>query len=85
MKSLTAKAIKGDARAMSTVLNLMLRILDVAASDVAEVPLSEEERAILINFEKRILERGQRGALKKPRENKTKGGRKNVQSDTRAA
>ena len=40
VKSLTAKAIKGDARAMSTVLNLMLRILDVAASDVAEVPLS---------------------------------------------
>jgi hypothetical protein len=59
VKSLTAKAIKGDARAISTVLNLMLRVLDVAASDAAEVPLSEEERAILINFEKRILERGQ--------------------------
>ena len=57
VKSLTARAIKGDASAMRTLLNLMLKVLDIAEGDEAELPLSEEELAILANFEKRIFDK----------------------------
>ena len=57
VKSLTARAIKGDASAMRTLLNLMLKVLDISEGDEAELPLSEEELAILANFEKRIFDK----------------------------
>ena len=42
---------------MRTLLNLMLKVLDIAEGDEAELPLSEEELAILANFEKRIFDK----------------------------
>ena len=57
VKSLMAKAIKGDASAMRTLLNLILKVLDVAEANESERPLTEEELTILANFEKRICEK----------------------------
>ena len=85
VKSLMANAIKGDASAMRTLLNLMLKVLDVAENNEAEVPLSEDESAILANFEKRILEQAQEQAIDELRRKKTKGGDNNGNNEQNAA
>jgi hypothetical protein len=56
VKSLVAKTVKGDSRAGTTLLSLMLRLLD-PAGEVAETaaPLSPEEREVLAAIEARFL------------------------------
>jgi uncharacterized protein DUF5681 len=55
LKSLTMKAIKGDTRSTSILLNMVLRILDGnAESAAAEPPLTAEERAIIDHLEQRL-------------------------------
>jgi Family of unknown function (DUF5681) len=50
LKSLAAKAIKGDARAMNILLNLMVRVLEVSAEERQSDLLGEDDLAILDNF-----------------------------------
>jgi hypothetical protein len=55
LKNLTMKAIKGDTRSTSILLNMMLRILDGnEESAAAEPPLTAEERAIIDHLEQRL-------------------------------
>jgi hypothetical protein len=54
LKSLTAKAIKGDTRAANIVLSMMLRILEDDPDSGAETPLSSEEWDILRTLEERL-------------------------------
>ena len=76
VKSLTARAIKGDASAMRTLLNLMLKVLDIAEGHEAELPLSEEELAILANFEQRIFDKAKSKSPRRSNEdNVDKSGR----------
>jgi hypothetical protein len=70
---------------MRTLLNLMLKVLEVAENNEAEVPLSEDESAVLANFEKRTLERAQEQILDELRRKKTKGGDKNGNNEQNAA
>jgi hypothetical protein len=56
LKSLTAKAIKGDTRAASIVVGLVHRLLETDISPPDE-PLSAEEEEILDAFEARMEER----------------------------
>jgi hypothetical protein len=53
LKSTFIRALKGDARATTNILNLMLRVLGV--EEVADMlaPLSEDESAILAAHERR--------------------------------
>lgn len=55
VKTLVAKALKGDARSGSLLTGLMMRLLDTGegAPEVAE-PLLEDEREILAAFEGRL-------------------------------
>jgi hypothetical protein len=57
LKSLTLKAIKGDTRAITVVLNTMLRLLDVEDPADAAVPLSDDENAVIATFEERLRRR----------------------------
>jgi Family of unknown function (DUF5681) len=50
LKSLAAKAIKGDARAMNILLNLMVRVLEISAEEREEELISEDDLAILDDF-----------------------------------
>jgi Family of unknown function (DUF5681) len=50
LKSLAAKAIKGDARAMNILLNLMIRVLEISAEEREEDLISEDDLAILDDF-----------------------------------
>jgi len=50
LKSLAAKAIKGDARAMNILLNLMVRVLEISAEEREGDVISEDDLAILDNF-----------------------------------
>ena len=50
LKSLAAKAIKGDARAMNILLNLMVRVLEISAEEREDDLISEDDLAILDNF-----------------------------------
>lgn len=51
LKSLTARGIKGDARASNLVLNLMLRLLEPDAAALAsDTDISAEDRALLDEF-----------------------------------
>ena len=50
LKSLAAKAIKGDARAMNILLNLMVRVLEISAEEREGDVISEDDFAILDNF-----------------------------------
>jgi hypothetical protein len=50
LKSLAAKAIKGDARAMNILLNLMVRVLEVSAEVRESEIISQEDLALLDNF-----------------------------------
>jgi hypothetical protein len=54
LKSITAKAIKGDTRAANLILTLVLRVLDEDTDDSTETPLSPEEWAILQALEARL-------------------------------
>jgi hypothetical protein len=55
LKSLTAKAIKGDAKAASIILNMVLRILErEEVSDPGDV-LDATDRAILERYSQRIV------------------------------
>jgi hypothetical protein len=54
LKSVTARAIKGDARATAILVNLILRLLETDAATDAETPLSAEDQAILEAFEERV-------------------------------
>lgn len=57
VKSVTAKAIKGDPRATAILLNLMLRILVPVDATGAEAPITDDEREILLALEERIARR----------------------------
>ncbi len=46
VKSLMARAIQGDQRAASTVLNMMLRLLDDDEAPVAGEPLGKEDQEV---------------------------------------
>lgn len=62
VKTLMTRTLKGDARAASLLLSMMMRLLDTgAAADDFEVPLMEEELKILETFEQR-LRKGDRNA-----------------------
>jgi hypothetical protein len=54
LKSITAKAIKGDTRAANLIVSLVLRILEEAPDDGTVTPLSSEEWAILQSLEARL-------------------------------
>jgi hypothetical protein len=54
LKSLTAKAIKGDMRAAGTLLNIVLRVLEGGHVEDTEAPLTAEERDLLAVFERRL-------------------------------
>jgi hypothetical protein len=54
LKSLTAKAIKGDTRAANIVLSMMLRILEDDPDSGAETPLSAEVWDILRTLDERL-------------------------------
>ncbi len=55
VKSLTARAIKGDTRAATILVNMMMRLLDAEQEDGQEAPLTEDERAVLAGLEEQIL------------------------------
>ena len=57
LKSLTARAIKGDTGATQLVLNMVIRLLEADATEEPEAPLSEDETDVLRNLEKRLLQR----------------------------
>lgn len=50
VKSLTAKAIKGDARALGILLNLIVKVLQVAEEAKESNLIAESDIAILDNF-----------------------------------
>jgi len=55
VKTLAAKALKGDTRAATLVLNMVWRILEKEPPPEPEVDLSEADRAILNEFLRRQL------------------------------
>ena len=57
VKSLTAKAIKGDTRAITILYTMMARLLEIEDTDHAEAPLTEDESAVLATLEEQILRR----------------------------
>jgi hypothetical protein len=50
LKSLAAKAITGDARAMNILLNLMVRVLEISAEERESDLIRQDDLAILDNF-----------------------------------
>jgi len=69
VKSLMAKAMKGDARAIGLAYNMVLRLFDLDEDEETEVPLNEDERAVLQTLEEQILRRiEQRKATEQPPE-----------------
>lgn len=58
IKTLLAKALKGDARAANTLIVLLSRTFDLAASDaVVTEPLSEQENELLEGIVARLVQR----------------------------
>lgn len=55
VKSLVTKAIKGDTRAASIVLDMVWRHLQAEGADEVEAPLTSDERAVLEGLETRLL------------------------------
>jgi len=53
VKALTNKALKGDARATGTLIKLIERLLGDAEREIADLPLSNDDEAILAEFLKR--------------------------------
>ena len=60
IKSLTAKAIKGDTRAASAILGMIYRLLEDETSAQDDAPLTGEERAVLESLEARLQQRAER-------------------------
>lgn len=60
IKSLTAKAIKGDTRAASAILGMIYRLLEDETTVEDHAPLTGEERAVLESLEARFLHRARR-------------------------
>ena len=57
LKMLTLKALRGDARSINTLLNLMVQVFGLEGLPAqAEVRMTTEELAALELFEKRLLE-----------------------------
>ena len=54
LKRLTEKALKGDARAASLIVNMVFRIFQQDEEPVDEQGVSAEDRAILDDYENRI-------------------------------
>lgn len=50
VKTLTNKALSGDARAISTLVKLIERLLSDAEKEVDEVPLSQSDQEIISTF-----------------------------------
>ena len=50
LKGLTARAISGDSRAATLILNLIMRLLEAEAEVPADVPLASEDEALLEAF-----------------------------------
>ena len=50
IKGLTARALKGDARATNTLVNLVLRLVEQEDPQDVEQPLSAEDSAVLEAF-----------------------------------
>lgn len=57
LKSLTAKAVQGDARAATILVNLVLRLIQQDEDTGAADDLSEEDLAILEHYETRLRRR----------------------------
>ncbi len=57
LKSLTAKAVQGDARAATILVNLVLRLIRQDEDTDETDDLSEEDLAILENYETRLRRR----------------------------
>lgn len=57
LKSLVAKAMKGDVRATSLVLDMTMRLFEIDDTPKADIPLNREEEAILNDLEERLLRR----------------------------
>ena len=56
LKSLTARAIKGDGPAVNAILKLMVQVLDLDEGDEAdETALTTSDEAILANYTSRLL------------------------------
>jgi len=55
VKSLTAKAIKGDTRAANALIDLMLRLLELGNPERGEILLTEEEQAVVDAVKQRLL------------------------------
>ena len=53
VKALLAKAIKGDTKAINIALSMMCRLFQIEEADLSEVPLAEDDRAILEAFQRR--------------------------------
>ena len=59
VKTLIAKTLKGDARAATTLTNMMYRVLDLANQTAAlEEPLDSDEREILAALEEELRRKG---------------------------
>ena len=57
VKRLLAMEVNGDTRAMTIVLNLMLRLLEPYVEDDSGAPLDEQEREILETLQDRLAQR----------------------------
>ena len=57
LKSLTARALQGDARAASLLINLVLRLLSQDEDPAQISDLDEEDTEILQRFEARVRRR----------------------------
>ncbi len=57
VKSLMARSIKGDTRAMLLIYNMMQRLLDLDDSGNADQPLTDDEQAVLETLEADIMRR----------------------------
>lgn len=55
IKSLMAKAVQGDARAASTLLNMFLKLVPEEPDDKEVIDLTKTDEAILREFEAAIL------------------------------
>jgi len=74
VKTLIAKTLKGDARAATTLANMMYRVLDIANQTAAlEEPLDSDEREILAALEEDLRRRGN-AAVNSPDNPKPEGG-----------
>ena len=59
LKTLIAKTLKGDARAATTLTNMMFRVLDLASQTAAsEEPLDSDERELLAALEEDLRRKG---------------------------